>query len=364
LRKLLAIGALMVLATPVVAQRTWQPEIGIQGGFSSFKTAGTGGNATTFIELPGGTFLTTILTYAPVYAIIPVGRRLALEPQFGGSQVNLGGNALTVGRVGLRFDYGFGPGLYGAAGGVLNFLYPGSPGNKQVGLQVGVGYRTHLSGRVSGRVEANWVTTHASQLTGAFNAYSVLLGVSSALGPSAAAHPARASAPKAWSSVMGFVAGYGNAHIVGSTTDISGIFFPGVTNSFAIFGTAVPAPPTLFAVIPLGGKWAIEPSLDVHHLSQSGSSATSLEAGARVDYAVTDGWYAAAGGQLIHVSASGNPSATLTGASVAWGYRFHLAGATGGRVELNYLMTGKNTTIGNPPINTLTVLFGLTMPLQ
>lgn len=32
--------------------------------------------------------------------------------------------------------------------------------------------------------------------------------------------------------------------------------------------------------------------------------------------------------------------------------------------ELNYLMTGKNNTVGNPPINTLSVLFGLTMPLK
>ncbi len=364
MRKLLAFGVLVVLANPANAQRTWQPEIGIQGGFSSFKAAGTGGNATTVIELPGGTFVTTILTYAPLYAIIPVGNRLALEPQLGGSQVNLGGNAATVARVGLRFDYGFGPGFYGAAGGVLNYLEQGNPGNKQVGLQVGVGYRTHLADHLNGRVEANWVTTHGSELLGAFNAYSVLLGVSSTLGPSAAARPARASASRAWAPVIGFVAGYADAHVVGSTTDISGIFFPGVTSSFAIFGTAVPAPPTLFAVVPLGGKWAVEPSLDVHHLSQSGNSATSLEAGARLDYAVTDGWYAAAGGQLTHVSASGSPSATLTGASIAWGYRFHLAGATGGRVELNYLMTGKNTTIGNPPINTLSLLFGLTMPLQ
>ena len=102
----------------------------------------------------------------------------------------------------------------------------------------------------------------------------------------------------------------------------------------------------------------------MHHVGSSGSSATSFEVGARFDYAVTDGWYAAAGGQLTNVNPSSGSSATLTGASVAWGYRFHLAGATGGRVELNYLMTGKNNTVGNPPINTLTVLFGLTMPLQ
>ena len=54
----------------------------------------------------------------------------------------------------------------------------------------------------------------------------------------------------------------------------------------------------------------------------------------------------------------------MVGAGLAGGYRFHLAGPTGGRFEVNYLMTGKNDTLGNPPINTLSLLFGLTMPLH
>jgi hypothetical protein len=363
LRKLLLIGALGILVTPVSAQRVWQPEIGVQGGFSSFRPAGTGASSTTLIELPGGSFLTTILTYAPVYAIIPVGNRLAVEPQLGASQVTLGGNAITIARVGLRLDYGFGPGFYGAAGAVLNSVEPGSPGNKQVGLQVGLGYRTHLAGALHGRVEANWVTTHASDIAGAFNTYSVLLGLSSTLGAYPAARSTRGAA-NAWSPVLGVVGGYGSAHAVGSGGDITGVFLPGGLNSFTTFGAAVPAPPTLFAIIPLGGKWAIEPSFDLHHFAPSGSSTTSLEAGARVDYAIAGGWYAAAGGQLTNVNPSSGSSGTMIGAGLAGGYRFHLAGPTGGRFEVNYLMTGKNDTLGNPPINTLSLLFGLTMPLR
>ena len=364
MRKLLLIGTLGMFATPVTAQRAWQSEIGVQGGFSSLRPAGTGASSTTLIELPGGSFLTTILTYAPVYAIIPVGNRLAVEPQLGASQVTLGGNAVTVARVGLRLDYGFGPGFYGAAGAVLNSVEPGNPGSKQVGLQLGVGYHTHLTGALNGRVEANWVTTHASDVAGAFNTYSVLLGISSTLGANSSTRPTRPGARNAWSPVLGVVGGYGSAHAVGSGGDITGVFFPGGLSSFTTFGAAVPAPPTLFAIIPLGGKWAIEPSFDLHHFAPSGSSTTSFEAGARVDYAVAGGWYAAAGGQVTNVNPSSGSSGTMAGASLAGGYRFHLAGPTGGRFEVNYLMTGKNDTLGNPAINTLSLLFGLTMPLR
>jgi hypothetical protein len=366
LRKLLLIGALGILATPVTAQRLWQPEIGMQGGFSSFRPAGTGASSTTLIELPGGSFLTTILSYAPLYAVIPVGNRLAVEPQLGASQVTLGGNAITIARVGLRLNFGFGPGLYGAAGTVLNIVEPGSPGNKQVGLQVGVGYRTHLAGSLNGRVEANWVTTHASDVAGAFNTYSVLLGVSSTLGARPATRSTRAGTEKAWSPELGVGGGYGSAHAVGSGGDITGIFLPGGLNSFTSFGAVVPSPATLFAILPLSGKWAIEPSFDLHRFAPPApaSRTTSFEAGVRADYAIAGGWYAAAGAQLTNVNRSTGSSATMAGASLAGGYRFHLAGPTGGRVEVNYLMTAKNNTLGNPPINTLSFLFGLTMPLR
>lgn len=361
MRKLFVIGALGVLATPALAQHVWQPEIGVQAGFSSVTPAGRGANATTFIDLPGGTFLNALLTYAPLYAVIPAGRRLAVEPQLGFDQVNVGGTAATLARVGLRLDYGFGSGFYGAAGGVLNYVSPSSA-KTQVGLQAGVGYRRHLGGSINGRIEANWVTTHSSDLLQAFNAYSVLLGVSSSLGGAAAERPSRATATQAWSPVFGIVGGYGSAHVIGSGGAISGVFLPGLTNSL---GVTVQGPPTLFAIVPLGGKWAIEPGLDLHHVSPpTGSGTTTLEIGARIDYAVTSGWYAAAGGQVTDVNPPTGSSGNLTGADVAWGYRFHLAGPTGGRVELNYLMTGKSDKLGIPPINTFSVLFGLTMPLR
>jgi hypothetical protein len=364
LRKLLAFGALVVMATAANAQQTWQPEIGVQGGFSSIKPAGTGANSTTLIDLPGGSFITTILSYAPLYAIVPVGKRIALEPQLGASQLTLGATAVTVARVGLRLDYSFGPGLYGAAGTVLNIVEPGSPGNKQVGLQVGVGYRTHLAGSLNGRVEGNWVTTHASDVAAAFNTYSILLGVSSTLSGRTAGRPTQVGGAKAWSPVLGVSGGYGSAHAVGAGGDLTGVFLPGGLNSFSFLGPAVPAPATLFAIVPVGRKWAIEPSFDLHHFAPSGASATSFDVGARLDYAVAGGWYAAGGGQLVSVNPNVGSSGTLIGADVAWGYRFHLAGPTGGRVEVNYLMTGKNDTLGNPAINTLSFLFGLTMPLR
>jgi len=49
---------------------------------------------------------------------------------------------------------------------------------------------------------------------------------------------------------------------------------------------------------------------------------------------------------------------------VAWGYRFHLVGAFGGRLEANYSLTGKSSKIPAPAVNTLSATFGAMMPLK
>ena len=83
------------------------------------------------------------------------------------------------------------------------------------------------------------------------------------------------------------------------------------------------------------------------------------------------GWYAAVGGQLTYIKATqgtftdpNRSSASVTGATLAWGYRFRIAGQVGGRTELNYSMYAKNSDIPSPPFNVTSILFGLTMPLN
>jgi hypothetical protein len=360
----LALTALSV--APAAAQRPWQAEIGVQFGYSHAKLAGTNTNdAINLIGFPEGNYLPALLSTGSLYAIIPVGRRLAVEPQFTAMQVSA---ALTAARIGGRLDYAITRGLYAAAGGAINYVSPGSPGHTQLGLQVGVGYRGRLSNTLNGRIEANWLSTHSSDLLPAFNTYSVFAGVAAPLsgGRPGSRSPRAAARGGSWTPMVGISGGYVSAYQVGSGGgSFAGIFLPGSTNDLATLGVVDPAPPALFAVLPIGARWAVEPGFDLHRTSsQNGPDITAVTAGLRIDYAVRGGWYAGAGGQLASINPSTGSSGTILGATVAWGYRFHLAGALGSRVEASYTMSAKNTDLGAPPVNTLGRLAGLTMPLR
>lgn len=351
---------LSVCAGPAAAQGLWQPEIGVQAGYSRQQFAGTGGTATTFISVPGGNYLGALLGTSALFAVVPVTDRLAVEPQLTAMQANIG---LTVARIGARVDYAITPKFYGAAGGILNYLSPGGPGTTQLGLQLAVGYRTHLIGAVNGRLEANWVTTHSSNLLPAFNTYSLLAGFSTSTRASGQSRSAGRSTG-VWTPLVGIAGGYAAAHRVGGGA-LGGIFLPGGTNDLSSVAGATPSPPTLFAILPLGGRWAIEPSFDLHHIGQSGpSKSTTVTAGARFDYAVHGGWYGGIGGQLAYVNPASGSAGSMLGATLAWGYRFHLVGVLGGRFETSYTMSARNRNLGSPPTNTLALLFGATVPLR
>jgi hypothetical protein len=152
-------------------------------------------------------------------------------------------------------------------------------------------------------------------------------------------------------------------HVVGTSNSISGLFFPGVGGGLVALAPIATAP-TMFVVIPVGQKLALEPGVDFHSFAQTGSSRKAINVAARLDYAVGGNWYGAAGGHLLDFSQSGGTSGTATGVDLAWGYRFHLAGAFGGRFEGNYSLTGKSTKLSIPAINTLSLTFGATMPLK
>jgi hypothetical protein len=119
----------------------------------------------------------------------------------------------------------------------------------------------------------------------------------------------------------------------------------------------------LFAIFPVARKIAIEPGLDIASIDQGGGSTMSVALGARLNYAVTRGWYGAFGGQLAHINPSAGNSASILGGTLAWGNRFRLTSNLGGRIELNYLMFPANDDVG-AAANTFSVLFGVTMPLK
>jgi hypothetical protein len=354
--------ALALGAAPVAAQRRWQPEFGVQLGYSHVKPAGTSANdAITVIGVPEANYIPALLTTGSLFAIIPVANRVAVEPQFTATQVNV---SLTAVRLGARLNYALSRGLYAAAGGVLNYVSPGNPGHDQLGLQAAVGYRGRLTGSLNGRVEANWISTRSGDFLPAFNAYSVFAGVSTDLSTSGAGRARRVTG-QAWSPVIGLTGGYVSAHAVGGGPSFAGVFFPGSTNDLATLGIAAPAPPTLFAILPLSGRWAAEPSFELGRTSSSGGAdVTAVSVGTRLDVAVHGGWYGAGGAQLVYLNPSAGSAGSILGATFAWGYRFHFAGALGSRFELNYTMSAKNSSLGSRPVNTLGLLLGLMMPLR
>jgi hypothetical protein len=366
-RKLLAIAALAAFGmSTAAAQSSWTRELGIQGGFAKIKPAGSGANdAINLFDIPGGSFaLYSSLGGAAIYAILPWHNKLALETQLSGTQLNLAGTTVTTARIGLRADYAVSPQFYVAAGGVVNYINGlGTPESKQLGLQAAVGYRRRLTNTINGRLEGSFTATD-KKLLGALDVYAVQLGISSSLGGGKMAPASRRANNRAWEPAIGIAGGYQNMHLVGTGTDVGGLSFPGLGASL---GDVIPLAtlPTMFVIIPVGQKLALEPGLDFHSFSPTGSPGVKMiNLSARLDYAVGNNWYGAAGGQLFDYMPSGGTSGTTNGVNFAWGYRFHLGGSFGGRLEADYALNGKSSKLALPAVNTLSVMLGATMPLK
>lgn len=369
MQRILVIALLACGATRAQAQKAWQTEFGIQGGFTRLVLAGAGADPTDVISIPGFNLGSSLPAAAGLYVTIPWTQKLAVETDFAGSQFSSGLTA-TLFTVGVRADYALTKNLYGAAGGTL--AYNNGLGNEsQLGVQAALGYRHRLSHTLNGRFEARTTFYGKTENAGAVDAYSVLVGVSTVTSHGRAARSAPASpSNRAWRPQIGIAAGYADAHLIGlgSLTSLS---FPGYGGGLgnALGGLnsafrAVTLPPTMFAVIPLGNKVALEPGLDIQRFEEAGQTDFSGNLSLRLDYAVHGGWYGALGGNLHYIKTTGVSAETRTGVNVGWGYRFPLVAALGGRLEANYTMFGENTDLGLPPTNTFGLMFGVMMPLK
>lgn len=377
MRKPIVLGVLTLLASPLAAQNFWQPAIGIQGGYARIKPAGTGrSDAIDLIEFPTPGYVAPLLAGSSLFAVIPVGRRLALEPtvSFANLTESTGGDATTA-RVGLRADFALSSSFYGAVGGVMNNLQQGGQHATQFGAQVAAGYRFGLTPRLDGRLEAAVTATKARRPgLGPTDTYALLFGVSSRLNRTAAARGTRAPSAGAWQPMIGVTGGYSSIRGDGTGQVITGVFLPGFGGSLPALSAAntfLPQVPTLFAIIPVGQRLAIEPGIDLHRFQGNGTTVFSANLAGRLDYAVAGGWYAAVGAHENWVKAtkgsfadSTKTSVGMTGASVAWGYRFHLGGDVGARTELNYVAFGKNDSAKTPAVNTISILFSIMLPLN
>ena len=169
---------------------------------------------------------------------------------------------------------------------------------------------------------------------------------------------AGAQAQAAWHTELGLQGGFVRLKPAGTNQNdhIDVFFAPGFD-----LGPAFPAPSANFLIAPVSDKVAIEPSLSASVLS-TGASATLLQGGVRIDYAIASGLYAEGGGLIGRSGGSvGSAAGFVLGLQVAGGYRFHLAGPVGARVEANVQMWKGKT--GVSPIDTYGLLFGLSARL-
>ena len=368
MRKLFTALALAACVAPSAqAQNAWRTEFGIQGGYWRIKPAGTGASDHVDVfSVPGFSLPGVLPTNGSLFAILPWKNKLAVEITAGaiqGNTITLLGDA-TFFNLGVRGNYAFTPKIYAAAGGALHWVENTGASETQLGLQAALGYRFGFVAGLRGRVEASALFIGKAELLPPRNAYGVTFGVSKELGARGRAAPARGATNRAWQPMLGVAGGYSRTHAVGGSGDLTGISFPGLGGGLTILGVPVGGAPRLFAIFPIGRKLAIEPGLDLNRLQLGGNTAFSGNLSARFDYAVSGGWYAGVGGNLLYTKASGVDAETITGMNLGWGYRFPLTAGLGGRVELNYTMMKKNDNLGAPPLNTMGLHFAVTVPLQ
>lgn len=364
MQKLLTIAGLAAaIVSAADAQRSWTSEIGVQGGFSRLQAAGVGGDPVDGFYLPAFSLTTDLPAPGGLFLIAPVGQKLALEPSVGASQITVLGLTLSSVMLGMRLNYALTSKVYGALGGALSYAEASGTTNYQLGAQVALGYRLRLASSLNGRVEANWASFARTDNFPAFNSYSVLLGVSSPVGARARAAPARAQTRGLWRPMFGVQGGYANFHAAGQ----GGFAFltaPGFGGALStVVAPGLTVQPTLFAIIPLSPRLALEPGIDINRVQTGGTTVFAGNLSARLNRAWGPHWYAAGGANLQYYKATATDAITVPGVNLAGGYRFHLGGALDGRVEMNYTMMAKNDDLGFAS-QTFGLLFGVLMPVR
>lgn len=378
-KALLVAGALVVTAS--VSAQSWTTELGFQGGYTRLRLVGGAicCSKTDVYGLPstGGLEAPTALA---AYAIFPIGGKIAIESGLSWiEQPGLFGSYPTVIGASLRADYaitnrfyaGLGPYLRYVAG--MQFAFPNPYNHFQPGIEGAVGYRVPLNSGLNARLELQAVAVKGVRTRLPYDLYSILFGVSAPLTETRGQPPARARWTSAWRAEFGVSAGLTQVHAPG--LDVSLLSFPSAGASSLSGIQVAPAAPALFVVFPVHGRWAGEAGFDVYQARDPFlGTIASVQVAPRADLAIGS-WYAALGPQFHFTRftrSSGRvpgPVLGLAGISAAWGYRFHLSGAMGGRFELSYGVNAKrrgNAPALGPsqPASTLGLTFGMLMPLK
>lgn len=362
-----------VAAVPAEAQRAWEPELGIHAGF--MHASPSSGNGVSFWDLPsyGPAGLGSVPLPGALFGVIPLQGRWAVEIGLSLTDLAGGGGNISTLALAPRLDGSITPHLYAAVGPTMSAIRFGGASGTQWGAAGAVGYRIHLTRGLTGRVEGYFEHRFANDAVGFsdLDLYGVQLGVAAVLGragqaSSAGGRAARVVAPSRaarWEEALVVSGGYVNVFAPGNG---SASFFaaPGLGSGGVFgFGTMIPAPTVLSAIIPVSDRFAIEPGADIHSIAPSGgSSATAYEVTARVNYAFDRHLYAAVGAAFSGLSSSGSSPSEWAG-TAAVGVRFPLAMGIGGRLEYTYA-TWNGDGSSAPALQTNALLLGMMAPLK
>jgi hypothetical protein len=132
-----------------------------------------------------------------------------------------------------------------------------------------------------------------------------------------------------WEPQVGIAAGFMHQTVNGQ--DLSAWDLPGT----GLAGLGFPLPSSVYGIIPVRGRWAVEIGAGVNDLSPGGGQFSTLTLAPRLDAALTPRLYAALGPTMTAVRLGGL-SLTQWGAAGAVGYRARLTRHLTARVEAYY----------------------------
>jgi len=363
MRRLVLAFFLATVAHSSSAGQTWTPQLGVQGGILRQKPAGTHlADQVDRWEVPSsGTIQSSFFLIAPLSGRIGLESSLAAShTKFREANGLVPGSSSSDTRLTVRVDFALKSSIYVAAGGLLRRREVDGGRSIQTGLLGAVGVQPRISPGVTARIEAQWLTQRRTDSILPTNVYALLLGVSQHL-LSPVARPSRGTASfKPWRLQVGAAGGYVRTHLYGS---ISGVYVDASQTVINLPGSQGTAPAPLFLDVPLRGRLAFEAGFGMQHTQQNGATFFDGHFAPRLNVAIYDGLYAAAGGDVRYIGQRGQKGFALAGANVAAGYRFPVVGPLEGRVDISYTAFKERS---NFPIaqNAAAAMLGVAMALQ
>jgi hypothetical protein len=364
MRKLvLSLGLLAGVASTAAAQQPmpWASEIGITLNY----TMSSAGDADfTTIGIPSGNGIAGLGGIGGVYGVFPVNGRFAIEPSLGFQDISAG-TTVTSANASVRVLYSAWRGLYVGAGPTLALFRIGGDQTSAFGAQVGVGYRKQLSGALQGRAELYYAYQGEHDLVPDETTTSMGLMIGLGLVPSAVPSARRGEAQGLWQWAMGIQGGY--AHVSADGGDLTSFALPGGQQSILATGGAQPLPGVapIFVQIPVGERFALEPSVGYSSIDVDGSTNVSAYAlGLRANYAFNKTLYAAVSGDYQGFGGDLDIDGT-TGFGVAGGVRFPLVMGLNGRTEISWRKFSADAASFTGEEYTITGLtFAVTAPIK